>query len=309
VERLVECVPNISEGRDAGIVARIAGSVRGLPTGKGTAPRVWLLDSQTDRDHNRSVLTIAGEPEEVLEAAVRLAGRAAELIDLNRHRGVHPRIGALDVLPFIPLRGLEMSDCAALAERAGAEIWRRYQVPVYLYGEAARRESRRRLAEVRRGQFEGLRLAVRADPGRRPDIGGPALHSTAGAVAAGARKLMIAYNIQLNTSDVELARRVAHRVRESGGGLRHLMAMGVALRSRGIVQVSMNLTDFEVTPLHTVFQLVSREAAAEGAGVLASEIIGLVPQRALDMAAGVDLRWENLTPESILENRLAAVIP
>jgi glutamate formiminotransferase len=302
VEQLVECVPNISEGCDAGIVARIAGAER------DSAPSVWLIDSQIDQDHNRSVLTMVGEPDAVVEAAVRIAGRAAELIDLNRHRGVHPRIGALDVLPFIPLRGLDMNDCAELARRAGAEIWRRYQVPVYLYGDAARDASRRRLAHVRRGQFEGLRVAVEDDPARRPDIGGPALHPTAGAVAAGARKLMIAYNIQLDTSDVAVARRIARRVRESGGGLPHVMAMGVPLRSRGIAQVSMNLTDYEVTPLHSVFRFVSREARAEGAGILASEIIGLIPRRALDMAAGVDLMWENLTPESILENRLAAVI-
>ncbi len=301
IDRLVECVANISEGRDPDRVDRIATAITGIDG-------CWVLDIESDGDHNRSVLTFAGAPEAMVEAAVRVAGRCADLIDLNRHRGAHPRIGALDVVPFIPLHGLGMAACAALAVQAGGEIWRRHRVPVYLYGEAARRDNHRRLPDIRRGQFEGLRAAVADDPSRRPDIGGPALHPTAGATAVGARKTLIAYNIQLDTPDAAVAAEIARRVRESSGGLPHVLAMGILLPSRGLAQVSMNLTDFETTPPHVAFEAVAREAALRGVSVKSSELIGLIPQRALELAEERDLLWENLTSASVLEHRLAQVI-
>jgi glutamate formiminotransferase len=299
--RLVECVPNISEGRDAGVVDRIAGAAESVSG-------VWLLDRQSDADHHRSVLTFVGEPEAIVEAAVQIAGRAVELIDLNGHQGAHPRIGALDVLPFVPLRGVTLAECARMAVRAGEEIWRRHGVPVYLYEAAARREGRRNLAAVRRGQFERLREAAASEPDRRPDIGGPGLHPTAGAVAAGARRLMIAYNILLASDDVGAAKQIARAVRASSGGLPEVKAMGVALDSRGLAQVSMNLTDFRVTPPHVAFEAVRTRAEALGIGVRASEIVGLIPRKALEMAEDHDLRWENLSDDAILENRLAQVV-
>jgi glutamate formiminotransferase len=298
-QTLAECVANVSEGRDSEKVAAIAAAV-------SDSPGCRLLDVQTDADHNRSVLTFVGEPGALLEAALGMAGKAFELIDLNSHRGVHPRIGALDVLPFVPLRGIDFDDCVALANRAGEEIWARFQVPVYFYGEAARAPGRKGLANVRCGGFEVLCQAVRTDPARRPDIGGPELHPAAGAVAVGVRKVMIAYNIQLATPDVLIAAAIAREIRESSGGLPGVMAMGVPLRSRGVAQVSMNLMDYEVTPPHAVFEAVAASAKRRRTAVLASEIIGLIPQKALDMSGGADLMWENLTPDSVLENRLAA---
>jgi glutamate formiminotransferase len=301
MERLMECVANVSEGRDGAKVERITASV-------SEESGCWLLDTQSDEDHNRTVVTFAGAPGALVRAAVSLAGRCAKLIDLNEHRGVHPRIGALDVLPFVPLSGMGMAECVACAELAGREIWEHHGIPAYLYGEAARRVSRRSLADVRRGQFEKLRDLAGADPTRLPDIGGPGLHPKAGAVAVGARKAMIAYNIQLETADVEIAGGIAKQVRESSGGLSNVMAMGVFLRSRGLAQVSMNLTDFETTPPHVVFEAVRHEAEALGVSVKGSEIIGLIPRRALDLAGERDLMWENLTPSSVLENRLADLI-
>ena len=295
--RIVVCVPNVSEGRDRAKVAEIAAAVEEEPGAR-------LLDLHIDADHNRSVLTLAGPPDSVLDAAVRLARRSIESIDLNRHSGAHPRIGALDVLPFVPWRGVSVGDCARLAARAGEEIYRLTGVPSYLYESAARRLGCRNLAHVRRGQFELLREMVLSDPERCPDIGGPALHPTAGAIAIGARKLMIAYNIQLETADAEVARRIARKVRSSSGGLPDVKAMGLYLPSRNLAQVSMNLTDFEVTPPHVAFEAVRQEAGGEGIAIRSSELIGLIPRKALDLAAGHDLLWENLTPSSVLENRL-----
>jgi glutamate formiminotransferase len=297
VEKLILCVPNISEGRDRAKVESIAAAVEETPGAR-------LLDLHMDADHNRSVLTLAGPPEAVFDAAVRLACRAVKLIDLNSQTGAHPRIGALDVLPFVPLRGVSIEDCAVLAAEAGAEIFRRTGVPSYLYEAAARRPGRCNLADIRRGEFEGLRVDVLRNAARRPDIGGPALHPTAGAIAIGARNLMIAYNIQLGTADVEVARRIARKIRFSSGGLPHVKAIGLYLPRRHLAQVSMNLTGYEVTPPHVVFEAVSEAARLEGTTVRASELIGLIPRKALDLAAGRDLLWENLTPSSILENRL-----
>jgi len=295
--RLVECVPNFSEGRDAAKVDAIVDAIR-------SAPGVILLDRESDADHNRSVVTFAGPPEAVFEAALRGVEAAVRLIDLNRHTGVHPRIGAVDVLPFVPVEGLTLEDCVRIAVRAGEEIWRRFDVPVYLYEAAARGPDRVNLENIRRGQFEELREEVQSNPDRAPDIGDARLHPTAGAVVVGARKFLIAYNINLNTPDVEIARKIARAIRFSSGGFRYVKAMGVPLASRNRAQVSMNLTDFEQTPVHRVFEAVRTEAARYGVEVAASEIVGLIPRKALEMTAEFYLRCENFRPDVVLENRL-----
>ncbi|SRR5579875_132071 len=297
MRRLVECVPNFSEGRDSAKVEAIVAAMCEISG-------VLLLAHESDADHNRSVVTIAGEPDIVVEAAVRGVGKAVELIDLTKQVGVHPRIGAADVVPFIPLEGVTLQDCVALAKLAGNEIWRRYHVPVYFYEAAAQRPDRVNLENIRRGQFEALRQEIATNPDRAPDVGDRAVHPTAGATVVGARKFLIAYNILLNTRDVEIARKVAKAVRFSSGGLRYVKAMGVFLAARNLAQVSMNLTDFEQTPLHRVFEMVQREAARYGASIVGSEIVGLIPRRALDMAAEHFLQFENFTTAHVLEKRL-----
>jgi glutamate formiminotransferase len=291
MDPLVECVPNFSEGRDAAIVSAINQAI-------GSVPGVRVLDQTMDADHHRSVITFAGSPDAVVEAAVRGAARAVETIDLNRHKGVHPRLGAVDVIPFVPLRDITMAECAALAVRAGEEIWKRLALPVYLYG-----EGRRKLEDVRRGQFEGLRNAGLVDVSKRPDMGGPELHPTAGAAIVGARKVLIAFNVNLNTEDLTIANAIARTIRSSSGGFPNVKALGMLLESRRLAQVSMNLTDYEVTPPHVVFQAIERQAAECGVSVAGSEVIGLIPERALK-TEGVDLRIENYRPEMVLEYRL-----
>ncbi|MCL6508525.1 MAG: glutamate formimidoyltransferase, partial [Bryobacteraceae bacterium] len=299
--RLVECVPNFSEGRDAARVEEIAAAI-------ASVPGVVILDREMDADHNRSVLTFAGPPDAVLEAAFRGVERAVALIDLNRHQGVHPRIGAADVVPFVPIEGVTLEDCVRLAERLGEAVWQRLRVPVYFYEAAARRPERVNLENIRRGQFEGLRDEVQTNPDRAPDLGEPRLHPTAGATVIGARKFLIAYNINLGTADVEIARKIARAIRFSSGGFRYVKAMGVPLASRNLAQVSMNLTDFEQTPVHRVFEAVRTEAARYGVDIVGSEIVGLVPRRAVEMAAEFYLRCENFSSDVVLENRLAAAM-
>lgn len=299
MKQIVECVPNFSEGRDTAKIDAIAGAIEAVPG-------VFLLDRSSDPDHNRSVITMAGEPEAVLEAAVHAVGKAAELIDLRDHLGEHPRIGAADVLPFVPVRGITLEECADLAHRAGRYVWDRYRIPVYFYEAAAMRPERRNLENVRKGGFEGLRDEVRRNSERTPDIGEPRLHASAGATAVGARKFLIAYNVNLNTPDVQIARRIAKAVRFSSGGLPFVKAMAVDLRSRGLAQVSMNLTDFEQTPLRRAFETVKAEAACCGVSVAGSEIVGLVPQRALDDDAIASLQLENFSIAQVFENCLQA---
>ncbi len=299
--KLIECVPNFSEGRDRGKVDALIEAVRSVAG-------IVLLDQELDADHNRSVLTFAGPPELVAEAALRAVGKAVELIDLNHHAGAHPRIGAADVVPFVPVEGVSLEECVRVAERVGQEIWKRFKVPVYFYEAAAKHPDRVNLENIRRGQFEGLRAEIESDPGRAPDVGDARLHSTAGATVVGARKYLIAYNINLNTPDVEIARRIARAIRFSSGGYRYVKAMGVALTSRNLAQVSMNLTDFEQTPVHRVFETVRTEAERYGAAVVGSEIVGLIPRKALEMAAEFYLRAENYRPEIVLENRLEQVL-
>lgn len=300
MNRLIECVPNFSEGRDLAKVDEIVHAMTGVSG-------AWILDRTSDADHNRSVITLAGTPESVAEAMLRGAGQAAKLIDMTTHKGVHPRIGATDVIPFVPLENVSMDDCVALARQVGQQLWDRYRIPVYFYEAAASRPDRVNLENVRKGQFEGLLRDTLTDPERSPDIGEPRLHPTAGITAVGARKILIAYNIYLNTSNVSVAREIARVIRFSNGGLRHVKAIGVEMKTRNLAQVSVNLTDFEQTPLHHVFDAVKEEAGKRSCKVVSSEIIGLVPRKALRMSAGHNLQLENFSFERVLENRLAAV--
>src|SRR5712692_10032284 len=272
---LVECVPNFSEGRDKAKVDAIVEAMK--------RDGVYLLDREMDGDHNRCVITLVGEREAIQEAAVRGVGKAAELIDLNHHQGAHPRLGAADVVPFIPIEGVSVEDCVAMARHVGEQIWKRFQVPVYLYEAAASSPERQNLENIRRGQFEGIRAEIATNPARKPDFGEARLHPTAGACVVGARKFLIAYNIFLNTPDVDIAKKVAKAVRFSSGGLRFVKAAGFSVR--GLAQVSMNLTDFEQTPIHRVFEFAKREAARYGVIPVSSEIVGLIPKRAIEQAA------------------------
>jgi glutamate formiminotransferase / formiminotetrahydrofolate cyclodeaminase len=295
---LVECVPNFSEGRDPAKVDAIVEAMK--------LPGVYLLDREMDADHNRCVITLAGEREAIQEAVIRGVGKAAELIDLNHHKGAHPRLGATDVVPFIPIEGLTLEDCVAMSRHVGAEIWKRFQIPVYLYEAAATTPERQNLENLRRGQFEGIREEIATNPARMPDFGEARLHATAGATVVGARRFLIAYNIFLNTPNVDVAKNIAKAVRYSSGGLRFVKASGFLVR--GMAQVSMNLTDFEQTPLHRVFEFVKREAARFGALPVSSEIVGLIPKRAVEQAAEWFLQLENFDSSLVLENRLAAVV-
>ena len=295
---LVECVPNFSEGRDAAKVDAIVEAMK--------IPGVYLLDREMDSDHNRCVITLVGEREAIEEAAIRGVGKAAELIDLTKHQGAHPRMGAADVIPFIPIDGVTLEDCVAMAKRVGAEIAKRFQIPVYLYEAAAASPERQNLENIRRGQFEAIRDEIATNSARRPDFGEPRVHPTAGATVVGARKALIAYNVFLNTSNVDVAKKIAKAVRFSSGGLRFVKGAGFLVR--GMAQVSMNLTDFEQTPIHRVFEFVKREAARYGVVPVSSEIIGLIPKLALEQAAEWFLQVENFDSSLILENRLAAVM-
>jgi glutamate formiminotransferase / formiminotetrahydrofolate cyclodeaminase len=295
---LVECVPNFSEGRDKAKVDAIVAAMK--------MDGVYLLDREMDADHNRCVITLVGEREPIQEAAIRGVGKAAELIDLNVHQGAHPRMGAADVVPFIPIEGVSIEDCVAMARQVGAEIWKRYQIPVYLYEAAATAPERQNLEAIRRGQFEGIRAEIAANPARKPDFGDPRVHPTAGATAVGARKFLIAYNVFLSTPDVQIAKNIAKAIRFSSGGLRFVKGAGFLVR--GMAQISMNLTDFEQTPIQRVFEMVKREAARYGVSPVSSEIVGLIPKRALEAAAEWFLQVENFDSSSILENRLSAVM-
>ncbi|HVP43925.1 MAG TPA: glutamate formimidoyltransferase [Terriglobales bacterium] len=295
---LVECVPNFSEGRDKAKVDAIVAAMK--------LPGVFLLDREMDADHNRCVITIVGDRDAIAEAAIRGVGKAAALIDLTRHQGAHPRLGAADVVPFIPIEGVTIDDCVTIARKVGEEIWKRYQIPVYFYEAAATTPERTNLENIRRGQFEGIRDEIATNPARKPDVGEPRVHPTAGATVVGARKFLIAYNIYLNTPDVEIAKKVAKAIRFSTGGLRYVKAAGFPVR--GLAQVSMNLTDFEQTPVARVFEFVKREAARYGVMPLSSEIVGLIPKKALEQAAEWFLQVENFDSSLILENRLAAIM-
>jgi glutamate formiminotransferase len=295
-------VPNFSEGRDAASVTRIVDAIAGVAG-------VAVLGRTSDPDHNRSVITFAGAPGPVAEAAFRGIERAIGLIDLNRHPGVHPRIGAADVVPLVPVCGVTLEFCACLAEQLGERVWRELRVPVYLYEAAARRADRVNLANLRRSRFEKLRDEVRHNPERLPDFGEAALHPTAGACVIGARKFLIAFNVNLAEANVEIARKIAGNIRFSSGGLPAVKALGLYLESRRQAQVSINLTDFEVTPLCTVVETVRAEAARSGIRISGIELIGLIPRKALENTENCDLRFENFHPDLILEDRLEQLLP
>jgi glutamate formiminotransferase len=296
-EQIVECVPNFSEGLDAGKLRQIVLAMR--------VEGVRLLDFSMDADHNRSVVTVAGPPEAIREAAVCAVGKAAELIDLTQQTGVHPRMGAADVVPFVPVKGIKLEQCALLARQAGAEIWKRYKVPVYFYEAAAARPDRANLEDVRRGQFEGLRDAAMKDASRRPDVGGPGLHPTAGASAVGARRFLVAYNIYLDKPDVAVARALAREVRASNGGMQGVKAMGVLVHGRA--QVSMNITDLKATPLRAVYEMVKKQAVRRGVEPVSGELIGLIPADAYEPESEWARQISGFDPAAkILERRLAS---
>ncbi len=294
---VIECVPNFSEGRRKEVVNGIVHSIRSVPGTK-------VLDVEMDPDHNRSVITFTGSKESVQESAFRAARAASELIDLTKHKGEHPRMGALDVLPFVPISGATMEDCVDIANKVGARIGRHLKIPVYLYEAAARRPDRKNLEVVRKGQFEGLREAILTDESRYPDFGPRAVHPTAGAIAIGARMPLIAFNVNLRSEDVEVAKAISKKIRTSGGGLPNLKALGFYLSEKKMVQVSMNLTDYTVTPISKVFLEVKKEAEARGVEVAESEIIGLIPLDAVCDLAGRFLRIPSFASNQVLERRI-----
>jgi len=295
-----ECVPNFSEGRNAERIERIVAAARSVPG-------VSVLDVERNSDHHRSVVTLVGEGPALVEGVLAAMRTAMDLIDLREHRGEHPRIGATDVVPFIPLGSARMEEAVEWANRLGERVARELGIPVYLYGAAARRPERADLAKVREGQFEGLREAIHTDPARAPDFGEPRLHPTAGAVAIGARPILIAYNAYLTTGDVSVAKRVAHAVRARDGGLTEVKALGFEIRERGRAQVSMNLTDYRRTPIHRALEAVRREAARYGADIEESEIVGVVPEDALLDAAEFYLQLNRFDRATILERKVASV--
>lgn len=296
--KLIECVPNFSEGRRPEIVQKIAGAI-------ASVPGIRILDQSSDASHNRSVITFVGEPAAVKEAALRAAEEAAKLIDMERHTGEHPRIGATDVIPLIPISGVSMEDCVSLARELGREIGEKLGIPVFLYEEAALKAGRRNLAAVRRGEYEGLRAAM-SDPGRQPDFGPPHLHPTAGATAVGARPPLIAYNINLRSSDVGIARKIAASIRGSSGGYPSIKALGVLIEETGLAQVTVNVCDYRLVSLARVFETVKSEASRYGVAVAGSEIVGLLPMEALLDAAAFYLRLQDFHPGQVLEKKLAA---
>jgi glutamate formiminotransferase len=299
---LVECVPNFSEGRKVETVSRIAQAIESV-TG------VTVLNRHIDLDHNRSVITFVAAPELIVEAALRAVAQAAELIDLGKHQGVHPRIGATDVLPFVPVSGVSIDECVALAHAAGRRIAQELSIPVYFYERAALRPDRVRLENVRGAGFEQLRAEIAANPDRAPDVGEKKLHPTAGAIAVGARPFLIAFNVNLRTSDIAVARRIARAVRERNGGLPFVKALGFELQSRGVVQVSMNLIDYEQTSIARAFTAVQREAERQGVAIEGVEIVGLVPRAALDRSASYFPLIENFRETLVLEDLLEAKTP
>lgn len=292
--KIIECIPNFSEGRDPEVITAIADAAAAVAG-------VRVLNFSADCDHNRSVLTFIGAPEDVLGGAIAACDKAVELIDMRGHRGCHPRIGAVDVVPFVPLEGAQMMDAVEAAHRFGHTFAHRHDVPVYFYGEAALSKGRKRLADIRRGEYEALGEKI-ADPAWRPDAGPPRPNLRLGATAVGARKPLIAFNVNLDSDDLELARKIARSIRHSSGGFSHVQALGVFLESRNIVQVSMNLTDYEVTSILTVFDTIKEKVAQEGVEIVASELIGLIPRAALKGITPQQIKLTDFSEERIIES-------
>jgi len=297
IDNLVECVPNFSEGRKAETVRRISEAIESVES-------AVVLDTHMDADHNRSVITFVASPERVVEAALRAVATATELIDLRQHTGEHPRIGATDVLPFVPVRGVTLNDCVILAHEAGRRIAGELEIPVYFYERAALRPERVKLENVRRRGFEELREQIGIDPERAPDVGPPRLHETAGAIVVGARPFLIAFNVNLRTGNISVARKIARAVRARDGGLPFVKALGMELKSRGLVQVSMNLVDYETTGLSEAYDAVRKHAELLGVEVVGAELVGLAPQAALDKNGSYYSKLEDLAEDAILETRL-----
>jgi len=300
--RLVECVPNFSEGQRKEVIESIADAIR-------KTPGVTLLDVESNPDHNRSVISFVGEPAPVKEAALAASQKAVELIDLRHHKGEHPRMGAVDVVPFVPLSGVTMENCVSLARSFGLEFAEKFHVPVFLYEEAATTPERRNLADVREGEFEGLRDKIGTDPAKKPDFGPEKIHPTAGATAVGAREILIAFNVNLGTSDLNIAKKIAHQLRAKDGGLAFVKALGFGLKERGIVQVSMNLTNYHKSQVFKAYELVKLFAERYGVPVVGSEIVGLAPMDSLVDSAEFYLRLENFSRDQVLESRLFAPRP
>lgn len=296
MKKIIECVPNFSEGRDSGKLEKIASSFRGR---KG----VKLLDIQKDGDHNRSVITLVGEPGALKNAVLAAVGKAIELIDMNSHTGQHPRMGAVDVVPFIPIKNVTMDEAIDLSKDVAKSVWETYKFPVILYEASASSPERQNLANVRKGQFEGMPAKLKL-PEWKPDFGERKIHPTAGVVAIGARMPLVAFNVNLDTRDIEIANAIAKTVRHVSGGLRYCKAMGVELKDRGITQVSMNMTDFTKTPLYLAFELVRIEAKRYGVNVVGSEIVGLVPMGAIVDTAAYYMGLESFSTEQVLEARI-----
>ncbi|MEO0117350.1 MAG: glutamate formimidoyltransferase [candidate division WOR-3 bacterium] len=297
MRKIVECVPNVSEGRRKEVIDKIVSAVLSVPD-------IFLLDTEMNSDHNRAVITFIGEPEACLEAAFRLTKTASELIDLNKHQGEHPRIGATDVIPFVPISGVTMEECVELARRLGKRIADELKIPVYLYEQAATRPERVDLANIRKGEFETLREEIKKDPARVPDFGKPEVHPTAGATVVGARFPLIAYNINLNTTDLTIAKKIAKAIRFKDGGFRYVKALGFEIKEKNCVQVSINMTNYQATPLYRVFETVKREAERYGVTIKESEIVGLCPIAALLDSAVYYLQLDSFKFDQILENRL-----
>jgi glutamate formiminotransferase len=292
----IECIPNVSEGRRPEIVERLADAIRAVPGAR-------LLDHSSDPSHNRSVFTLAGEAEPLRRAVLAIFEHAVAAIDLRAHRGEHPRLGAVDVVPFVPIEGVTMDDCIALAKQVGGDVAQRFGIPVYLYEDASNNPLRKNLEDIRRGEFEGL-PAKMASPGWAPDFGPAQPHPSAGASVIGARMPLIAYNINLDTDRLEVAKKIAAAIRHSSGGFRYVKAMGVKVDDRNLAQVSMNLTNYQKTPIFRVFEMVKREAARYGVSILESEVVGLVPAAALVSTAEFYLQLERFSGDQILENKL-----
>ena len=294
MQQIVECVPNFSEGRRPEVIDAIVATIAAVHG-------AHVLDRQSDASHNRTVVTFVGAPEVVVEAAFQGCRHAAELIDLTDHHGEHPRMGATDVIPFIPVRGVTMEDCVQLARRLGQRIGAELSIPVYLYEQAATRPGRQNLADVRKGEFEGIREVIGVDPAHEPDFG-PRAMGNAGATAVGARAFLIAFNVYLNTDNVEIAKKIAKTVRHSSGGLRYVKALGLLVNDQA--QVSMNLTDFHQTPIHLVVEMIRREATRYGVMISHTELVGMAPQQALLDVAAWYLQLDSFNPDLVLENRL-----
>ena len=298
MDSVVECVPNFSEGRNPQIIERIAQSIRSVES-------ACVLDWHTDPDHNRSVITFVASADHVVDAAVKAVAKATELIDMRSHWGEHPRLGATDVLPFVPVRKVTLADCVTLAHQAGRRIANELSIPVYFYESASLRKNRRHLEDVRRGALELLREQISSVSDRAPDIGKPRIHETAGAIAVGARPFLIAFNVVLQSDDISIAGRIARTIRARNGGLPFLKALGFKLRTRNLVQVSMNLVNYEVTGMTEAYEAVEREASRLGVGIQSAEIVGLVPENALNRNARYFAKLENFSDAKILEVQLA----